>query len=267
MSKRRPSWRLALLACGIAAGCGGDHEAAAGGRRATQSLPVRVAPVVARDVVYKVEALGALEPAELGQITAEVAGAVTEVRFQAGDRVTPATVLARIDPDRYRLEAAKAEATHRKAVADWKRAEADLARREVLARDELVAVEELGRARLEAERLAAEAASAEAALDLARLDERRSEIRPPRNGEINTRTVDSGQFVQIGTVLATLVDLQRLRLRFKVSDVESLQADRNPVGRFPRRGARRSRIHRFGLPHRGGRRPRHPSGRGARLGG
>lgn len=232
MSKRSPSWLVALCACGLAVGCSGDREAAGGGRRATLSLPVRMAPVVARDVVYKVEALGALEAAELGQITAEVAGAVTEVRFQAGDRVTPGTVLARIDPDRYRLEAAKAEATHRKAVADWKRAEADLARREALARDELVAVEELGRARLEAERLAAEAASAEASLEIARLAERRSEIRPPRSGEINTRSVDSGQFVQIGTVLATLVDLQRLRLRFKVSDVESLQADRNPAVAF-----------------------------------
>ncbi len=232
MFKLRPWWPAVLFACGLAVGCAGGREAAQSGRPATQSLPVRMAPVMARDVIYSVEALGALEPAELGQITAEVAGAVSEVRFQAGDRVTPATVLARIDPDRYRLEAAKAEATHRKAVADWKRAEADLARREALARDQLVAVEELGRARLEAERLAAEAASAEAALEIARLAERRSEIRPPRSGEINTRTVDSGQYVQIGTVLATLVDLQRLRLRFKVSDVESLRADRNPTVAF-----------------------------------
>lgn len=239
MPKRMVFWPMAMLAFtawGLAivsiAACGRDGAVAGGGRRTSPSLPVRVAAVVARDVVYKVEALGALEPAELGQITAEVAGAVAEVRFQAGDRVTPETVLARIDPDRYRLEAAKADATYRKAVADWKRAQADLERRELLARDQLVAVEELGRARLEAERLGAEAASAQASLELARLAETRSAVRPPRRGEINTRTVDSGQFVQIGTVLATLVDLQRLRLRFKVADVESLSADRNPSVAF-----------------------------------
>lgn len=223
---------MATLLCGLAFACGGASEPSGGARRTARSLPVRQASVVTRDVVYKVEALGSLEPAELGQITAEVAGAVKEVRFQAGDRVTPSTVLARIDPERYRLEAAKAEATHRKAVADAERAQAELARREALARDRLVAEEELARARLEAERLAAEAASAKASLEIARLAERRSEVRPPRAGEINTRSVDTGQFVSVGNVLATLVDLGRLRLRFKVSDVESLRAEKNPSVRF-----------------------------------
>jgi len=41
---------------------------------------------------------------------------------------------------------------------------------------------------------------------------------------INTRTVDTGQFVRTGTVLATIVDDSRLRLRFKVSEGESLRA-------------------------------------------
>ena len=41
---------------------------------------------------------------------------------------------------------------------------------------------------------------------------------------INTRTVDTGQFVRTGTVLATIVDVSRLRLRFKLSEAESLRA-------------------------------------------
>jgi membrane fusion protein, multidrug efflux system len=49
-------------------------------------------------------------------------------------------------------------------------------------------------------------------------------VRPERAGEINTRTVDPGQFVQVGAVLATLVDPSRLRLRFKTSQGESLHA-------------------------------------------
>jgi len=36
--------------------------------------------------------------------------------------------------------------------------------------------------------------------------------------------VETGQFVKTGTVLATLVDISRLRLRFKVSEGESLRA-------------------------------------------
>jgi len=62
------------------------------------------------------------------------------------------------------------------------------------------------------------------AFEIAVQNRRRSEVRPPRAGVINTRSVDTGQFVQAGTVLATLVDIARLRLRFKVSEPESLEA-------------------------------------------
>ena len=77
---------------------------------------------------------------------------------------------------------------------------------------------------VQAERLAADAAAARSTLDLARQNVQRSAVVPPRAGEINTRTVDTGQFVQVGNVLATLVDPRRLRLRFKVSETESLKA-------------------------------------------
>ena len=68
------------------------------------------------------------------QVTAEVEGAVGEVHFHEGDRVTPETVLLRIDPDRYRLEAERAEAAYKKAWPTAPRAQADLERREALAR-------------------------------------------------------------------------------------------------------------------------------------
>jgi multidrug efflux system membrane fusion protein len=54
----------------------------------------------------------------------------------------------------------------------------------------------------------------------------RSELRPPQPGVIDTREVETGQYVRAGTVLATLVDTSRLRLRFKVSEAESLRARR-----------------------------------------
>jgi multidrug efflux system membrane fusion protein len=209
----------AAAACG-----GGANPGGASGPASSEALNVRTAPVATRDVVYKVQALGSLEAEELVRVTAEVDGAVAQVLFHEGDRVTPGTVLVRIDLNRYRLEADRAEAAHRKAVADWRRAEEDLKRRETLARDKLVADEELNRARQETERLGAEVAAAKAALDIALQNVTRSEVRPARAGVINTRSVDTGQFVQAGTVLATLVDIGRLRLRFKVSEAESLRA-------------------------------------------
>ena len=224
MASKLHTLLIVMAILSVSPGCNGGGEDGGNTTRSVRSLPVRTAPVTAHDVAYQVQALGSLEPEELVQITAEVSGAVKEVSFHAGDAVTQDSVLARIDPDRYRLEAMRAEATYKKAMADWKRAEADSARREALATEDLVAVEELNRARLEAERLAADTAAARAAWEIAQQNERRSVVRPSRAGEIDTRTVNTGQFVQVGNVLATLVDPRRLRLRFKVSDSESLKA-------------------------------------------
>ena len=217
----------ALLSLGLGAGCSRSQGASpqgSGPGGAGPGIRVRVAPVAVQDVVYEIKAVGSLEAEEMVQVTAEVEGAITAVLFHEGDRVAPGTVLARIDPERYKVEAQRAEANYRKAQADAQRAAADLVRRESLAAEKLVAVEELNRARGENERLDAEAASAQAAWAIALQNLRRSEVRPSRAGMINSRTVETGTFVRTGTVLATLADLSRLRLRFKVSEAESLRA-------------------------------------------
>jgi RND family efflux transporter MFP subunit len=165
---------------------------------------VRVAPVVVQELVYQIKALGSLEAEEMVQVTAEVEGAVVEVHFHEGDRVGQKTVLARIDPERYRVELERA-----KAAA------------------QLVAAEEMTRSRGENARLAAAVEVSQAALGIAQQNFRKAEIRAPRAGVINTRTLETGQYVKLGEVLATLVDTSRLRLRFKVSDGESLRARQN----------------------------------------
>jgi multidrug efflux system membrane fusion protein len=224
---------LAGLSCALA-GCGGSSSASGtsgggaaarpGGGRGPMAVKVRVAPVAVRDVVYEVKAIGSLEAEEIVQVTAQVEGAVAEVLFREGDHVTSETVLARIDPEKHRLEAERAEAAYQKALADVERSQQDLDRREQLAKDQLVAAEELNRSRAESRRLQAEADAAKAARDLARANQRRSEVRPARAGVINTRTIDAGTWAREGMTLATLVDTSRLRLRFKVSEAESLRA-------------------------------------------
>jgi membrane fusion protein, multidrug efflux system len=212
---------LALTACGHTQGAPSPSP---GG--AARALPVKAGPVQLRDVTYRIQALGTLEADEMVQITAEVDGALSSVKFREGDRVGADTVLVAIDPDRYRLEAERAEANYRKALAAQARATADLQRREALARDNLVAAEELNRSKQETESLVAESLAAKAAFDIAVQNVKRSQVRPRQAGVINSRQADTGQFVRAGTVLATLVDTSRLRLRFKISEAESLQANK-----------------------------------------
>ena len=76
-------------------------------------------------------------------------------------------MLLRIDPDRYRLEAERAQAVLEQSMAEQVRAGADLKRREALAQNELLSVEELTRSQGEHARLGASVDVAKAALGIA----------------------------------------------------------------------------------------------------
>jgi multidrug efflux system membrane fusion protein len=222
--KQQPSSPAILLLCGVLlSGCSGSVEQP-GGRTQRPTLKVRVAPVAVRDLVYEIKALGSLEAQDMVQVTAQVEGVVTDVSFHEGDHVTPRTVLLRIDPARYRLEAERARATLGQAEAERVRAEADLKRREALANSQLLSAEELTRSQSDSARLSAAVDVARAAAGISGQNVERSEVRAPIAGVINTRSIDTGAFVRTGTVLATIVDTSRVRLRFKVSETESLAA-------------------------------------------
>jgi multidrug efflux system membrane fusion protein len=227
---RIPKVHQALLASTLAGAvastaCSGSSGGAPQGRpQQRQALRVRTSPVVVQDVVHLIKALGSLEAQDMVQVTAQVEGVATDVRFREGDHVGPSTVLLRIDPERHQVEADRAKALLDQAKAELGRAQADLQRREALASSQLLSTEELARSRGESARLDAGVDVAKAAYEIARQNERRAEVRPPIAGVINTRTVDTGAFVRTGAVLATIVDVSRLRLRFKVSEGESLRA-------------------------------------------
>lgn len=220
---------LLLLACSAPGCSGGTADGASSRGSAPAAAPggrvLRVAatPAAVRDVTYTIEAVGSVEAEQEVQVVAGIEGIVTDLRFREGDDVTPGTVLATIDPDRYRVEAERARSNHEKIEAQYRQALSDLRRREELARQDppLVAVEEVERARQEAERLRAASAEAKALHELAAIDRERSIVRPLVPGVINSRRVNIGQHVEKSDVLATLVDVRRLNVRFRISEQES----------------------------------------------
>ena len=216
---------------GAQPGAGGPGGAVRGGRGAA-AIPVKAGLVKVQQVTYSIQAVGSLEAEDMIQVTAELDGVLTEVKFREGDHVTKDTVIALIDPDRYRLEADRAEANYRRAVADGAQAMATLARREALAKENLVSVEDLNQTRTTNERSAADVAASKAARDIAAQNLSRASVKPRHGGVIDKRLVDTGAFVRTGTSIATLVDLTRLRLRFRVSETESLKARKGQTPTF-----------------------------------
>jgi multidrug efflux system membrane fusion protein len=92
--------------------------------------------------------------------------------------------------------------------------------------------EELEGYRTRARVAAAAAAQARVALERARLDATDAQVRAPVEGLIQTRTVQTGQYVQPGTVLATLVRRDPLLLRFTVPESDARRLSPGLVAAF-----------------------------------
>lgn len=238
MSRRKPDRGLLalllLLAAAAAVGCGrGSGSAGApgggagpGGAKAI-AFPVEVATVAAQPVEYRVSAVGSVEAFETVQVTARVAGVVDRVEFAEGNNVTTGQKLAEIEPDRYRVQVDSAKATLARAEANLADARAGLQRREQVntRTPGLVKEEDLETFRTRVRVAEADVAQARSALDLALLNQRDAIVRAPTGGTIETRRVETGQYVQPGSVIATLLRREPLLLRFKVaeSDAPSLR--------------------------------------------
>lgn len=214
---------LSWSACERSPQSGGSSGAAAAGAR-KMSFPVEVAPVESRQVEYAVTGVGSVEAFETVGVTAQVAGVVERVRFAEGDAAGPTQVLVEIEPQRYRLQLDSARAALAKAVAEREQAQSGLERRQrVNAKNpDLVRQEDVDQFRTQLAVAAAEVADRQAAVALAELNLRYAFVRAPVAGVIQSRTVATGQYVQPGTVLATMVRREPMLLRFHVPEQEAL---------------------------------------------
>lgn len=212
---------------------GGGAGAPGGGRRSME-FPVEVRAVEARNVEYSVTAVGSLDAFERVAVTARVAGAVERVNFREGQLVRAGQELVEIEPERYRLAVEAAQATLNKALASKSEAEAGHARRQEANSKNpgLIRGEEIETWRTKVQTAAAEVTQAQAAVAQAKLNLRDAFVRAPVSGIIQTRTVETGQYVPVGTVLSTLMRRDPLLLRFQVPEGDALPLRPGVVARF-----------------------------------
>jgi RND family efflux transporter MFP subunit len=209
------------LVCTLAlVSCGGSAAAKA---KMTWTMPVQVQTVGERPVAQEIRAGGTLDPAEVVQVTNRVAGIAERVAFNAGDRVEAGQALVEIEPERYRLAREGAAAAALKAQAQVDEAQAALKRRDELAQkgQGLVTAEERASFRSKLAQAEADLAASKVAVGQAELDARDAVVRAPLAGVVESRTVQSGQYLAVGTVLATQVKRLPLRLRARVTAAEA----------------------------------------------
>ena len=191
--------------------------------KSKMKFPVELAPVRLQSVNYRVFAVGSIEPFEIVQVTARVAGVVDQVRFTEGKNASIGQVLVEIEPERYRIAVQSAKAVLEKAEAAKADAEAGLTRREsVIDKNPgLIPGEEIETWKTKVRATASDVLQARAALEQAELNLRDAFVKAPVQGTIQTRTVQTGLYVQPGTVLATLIRRDPLLLRFKVPEQDA----------------------------------------------
>ncbi len=200
--------------------------------RPAPGLLVRTQPVRLTDVQVEVSVFGTVAPKVQVDLIPEVAGRVVELSpsMVQGGFVAEGETLVRIDPRDYELAVARAQ-------ADVARAEFELLREEKegeIARQEWELVNRAGmnptgdpptddsllfrgpQSKLaEANRDAAEARLREARLAL-----ERTFIRAPFSGRVRTESVDEGQYVSPGKVIATIYGTDSVEIMFPVPDAD-----------------------------------------------
>jgi len=212
----------------------GASLSAAGGQRGRVQFPVDVERVQVRSLVYSVAAVGSVEAFEKVQVTARVSGAVDRVLFSEGEYAQAGRVLVEIETERYSLAVESAQAALERAEAAKADAEAGLKRRETVITQNpgLIPGEEVETWRTKVLTAASEVAQTRSALNQAKLNLRDAFVRAPIPGVIQTRTVQTGQYVQTGTVLASLVRRDPLLLRFRVPERDAARIKPGQEARF-----------------------------------
>ena len=218
------AYSIVLLVALCAAACSKPDAQASGGKGGRKlEYPVQVAPLQKRHVQYTVTAPGSIDAFQQVQITARVAGAVDRVSFVEGQVVKEGDVLVTIESEHYQVAVDQAKAVLARAQATQKSQEAELARRQNTATTNpgLVPGEEIEQHATSVETAKADVSSASQALRVAELNLRDSFVRAPIAGVVQTRTVQTGQYLQPGAVLATILQRDPMLLRFAVTEQDA----------------------------------------------
>lgn len=193
---------LALPAC---KGIGGKAEAKTAEDK-VEAIPVEVAKASRRPVAASYTGTAALEPRGEAQVIAKTSGVALSVMVEEGQSVRAGQALVRLDADRLRLTVAQAEAQMRKLEGNYRRATQLVAQQMISAND--------------VDQIKYDLENARAQHRLARLELSYTTVTAPISGVIASRSIKTGNFVQINTPIFRIIDDSRLEATLNVPERE-----------------------------------------------
>jgi membrane fusion protein (multidrug efflux system) len=163
---------------------------------------------------------GSLIGAEEAQVAAGAAGKVVATYVERGSYVRKGAVLARLDARAVSAQAAQALADVESLKAQAARAQADCERTDRLFSKGAIARADYDKMRTECETTKWSVSSAEARKTLTTEALRDTEIRAPFSGLVVERAVTAGEYLRVDSRVATLVNVDSLRVEITVPEAD-----------------------------------------------
>jgi len=201
---------LAVLLLLSACKAGGEGSAEAKDKedkdKGPEAVPVEVAAASRRAIAASYTGTAPLEPRAESQVVAKTSGVALNVIAEEGQSVRAGQVLVRLDASRAELQAAQSAAQMRKLEANYRRSLQ-------LASQQLVSANDLDQLKYDLE-------NARAVNRMANLELSYANVVAPISGVIASRSIKTGNFVQINTPIFRIVDDSRLEATLNVPERE-----------------------------------------------
>ncbi|MEO6519960.1 MAG: efflux RND transporter periplasmic adaptor subunit [Pseudoxanthomonas sp.] len=195
---------FALAAC---KGGKGEAQAKPGDPpKVPDAVPVEVTRAAHRPVAASYTGTAALEPRGEAQVVAKTSGVALSVMVEEGQQVRAGQALVRLDPDRARLAVAQASAQMHKLENSYSRA------RQLVAQ-QMISANDVDQIRFDLE-------NARAQHRMATLELSYTTVTAPISGVIASRSIKTGNFVQINTPIFRIVDNSQLEATLNVPERE-----------------------------------------------
>lgn len=211
---------LALAAAG-ALGCGKKQDAGHGGPPPGMQARVKAAPVTVRPIEEKISLVASISANESIEVKSELDGIIERVNFEEGQPVEEGQVLIKLDTRKWEASVAEAEANFTLAEANRKRAETML-------KNQTISQQEFDQAIATFE-------ARKASLDLMRQQLKDARILARFAGLTGARLVSPGQVISKSTLLTTLIDIEPVKVEFRVPErfLGQLRAGQSIAFRVP----------------------------------
>jgi HlyD family secretion protein len=194
--------------------------------KATGPAPLPTAAVTRGDIAVRVQATGSVEPIDPVDIKSKAQGMILQMPVEVGTRVEKGALIAQIDPRDVKNQFDQAMADDVVSSATLTQALRDQARKDSLFARHVITASEHDSSRAAMAASQADLVSKRASLDLARQKTEDATMEAPIGGTIISRPVTQGQIITSatsangGTTLMTIADLNRVRMRVTIDEVE-----------------------------------------------